>query len=118
MLLRTGRGADNTKVALRFEGNRINLSTIIRVDGGSQYYQLVILWREGAREQEEAVTLHRTASRAEVFLRNDTKRFADLRQIAAEKLLPFSFHQAGGGSEYIVLGDLKIRFADHEHESI
>lgn len=40
-----------------------------------------------------------------------------LKFIAAKTLNEFKFHKAGGGSKYVYIGDLKIRFADHENIS-
>jgi len=55
--------------------------------------------------------------RAEVFAPKENERHIELRRIAATKLQNFTCHVAGHGSEYAFIGDVKIRFADHETTS-
>jgi hypothetical protein len=65
------------------------------------------------------MSVQRDHERARIFCESEItgQRFAALRKLAAEHLQRFFFHHAGGGSEYIEIGDLKIRFADHENTS-
>ena len=55
--------------------------------------------------------------RPHVFDPDDDLAYPELRRIAASKLQPFRYHQSGGGSEYVYIGDTKIRFADHKNTS-
>lgn len=43
--------------------------------------------------------------------------YEKLRECAANKLITYKEHQAGKGSCYITLNDIKIRIADHENTS-
>lgn len=60
--------------------------------------------------------------RAELFDRASAEAaneyHIELREIAASKLCHFTRHLAGGGSEYVSVGDLEIRFADHSNWSV
>jgi hypothetical protein len=67
------------------------------------------------------MSYHSSKTKAEIFdakyaTAND-EAHVELRQIAADNLQPFACHSAGGGSEYVYIGDFKIRFADHENIS-
>lgn len=48
---------------------------------------------------------------------HENQRYVEMRAAAAAKLNEFHSHDAGGGSEYVTVGELKIRFADHENIS-
>jgi hypothetical protein len=43
--------------------------------------------------------------------------YEQLRYFAASKLNVYAEHQAGKGSYYITIGDLKVRFSNHENTS-
>jgi hypothetical protein len=68
------------------------------------------------------VSLHSSRAKADVFDYDYAigcdEAHPSLRLIAAEKLQLFTRHMAGGGSEYVYIGEnMKIRFADHANVS-
>ena len=48
---------------------------------------------------------------------DEADMFERLRHAAASKLCVYIEHGAGGGSSYVTIGDIKLRFANHENTS-
>lgn len=72
------------------------------------------------------MSIFRRKERTELFVdQNESMyRYYELRKLAARTLNPVTVHRAGGGSEYVYIGDdllrgpvITVRFADHENIS-
>jgi hypothetical protein len=64
------------------------------------------------------MTLYKRTCRAERYEPVEESDVYDrIRHAAALKLCQYSEQGAGGGSSYIEVGDIKIRFANHENTS-
>jgi hypothetical protein len=62
--------------------------------------------------------LHSTTKTELYSFANNPNIYEKLKYYAYSKLLTYKIHKAGKGSVYIYVGELKIRFADHENTSI
>jgi hypothetical protein len=67
-------------------------------------------------EKQSDLTQH---LQSQIFVESERgeERHLEFRALAASKLNTFSCHVAGGGSEYVDIGGVKIRWADHENTS-